>query len=183
MQNINNQKDEEIVKIVQTKDPEAYTHLVERYQTKLVRYVTYLTRDGDLAEDVVQDTFIKGFINIKGFDTQKKFSSWIYRIAHNEAVNKIKRQSRLVSMGDLADIFGSKESIEEEFEKEDTKRILRENLDKISVRYSEPLILHFLEEKSYEEISDILRMPMGTVGTRINRGKKLLKEVYEQTNK
>lgn len=174
--------DEQIANITKNKNATAYEHLVLRYQDKLVRYVSYLTKDTDLADDIVQDTFIKAFTNIKGFDTKKKFSSWIYRIAHNEAINKIKRESRLLQMGDLADIFASKESVEINYEKEEMKAILKNNLERMSIKYSEPLILHFLEDQSYEEISDILRMPIGTVGTRINRGKKLLKEIYEQTN-
>ena len=169
--------DEEIAYIAQNDDAEAYSELVERYQTKLARYVNYLAQNEQIADDVVQEALIKGFVNLQSFKIEKKFSSWIYRITHNEAINHVKRQRKSVSLETIGDIFNSPSNTEFEYEKEEAASILKQYLNEMSAKYAEALILYYLEDKSYEEISDILRMPIGTVGTRINRGKKLLKEI------
>jgi RNA polymerase sigma-70 factor (ECF subfamily) len=143
----------------------------------------YLLRDDDAAADVIQNSFIKAFINLRGFNVKKKFSSWIYRIVHNEAINEIKKHKREISLDSnewLKDIGSDDKTAEEDIDKERAKTLLKENLQKIPLKYSEPLELYYIEERSYEEISDILKMPTGTVGTRISRGKKALKKYYEK---
>jgi len=86
--------DEEIVEKVRSKNQELYSIIVERYQNKLLRYANNLIKDEDKASDVIQDSFIKAFINLNGFDVKKKFSSWIYRIVHNEAINIAKKYQK-----------------------------------------------------------------------------------------
>jgi len=171
--------DEEIVEMTREGEPEAYTELVRRYQDKLLRYTGSIIKNNEMAEDAVQNTFIKAYENLQGFNTGKKFSSWIYRIAHNEAVNKIKKNERKspVSLKDLFEEFlESKVNIEQEYEKKELDKNVRRCLQKLPIKYADVLALFYIENKSYEEISDILRIPTGTVGTRINRGKNKLKE-------
>jgi len=169
--------DEEIVKKVIAGDKLAYENIIERYQAKLVRYVSYLLKDNTEAEDVVQDTFIKAYMNLNSLNLSKKFSSWIYRIAHNESVNKLIKR-KWISNFDF-ELFSTDLSVEEHFEKEEIKNWIALCLDKVDIKYKEPLVLYYLEDKSYDEISTILRIPVGTVGTRINRGKKLLKTICQ----
>jgi RNA polymerase sigma-70 factor (ECF subfamily) len=171
--------DEEIVEKVRSSDQELYSVIVERYQSKLLRYAINLTKDTHKAADVVQESFIKAFINLKGFDTEKKFSSWIYRIVHNEAMNIVKKYPKEVPFLDGMD-FLSDENIEDDFEKKETTAHVEKCLKKIPLLYSEPLALYHIEEKSYKEISDILRIPMGTVATRINRAKILMKHICQK---
>ena len=83
--------DEEIIRQVQKGDKEIYARIVKRYQDKLIRYATYLVGDYHLASDVIQETFIKAYVNLNGFNIKRKFSSWIYRIAHNKAVDWIRK--------------------------------------------------------------------------------------------
>jgi len=170
--------DEELVAKVRTKDKELYVHIVERYQAKLMRYVKYLINDENKAADVVQGTFIKAFMNLNGFDTKKKFSSWLYRIAHNEAINVVKKYHKEVPLDPDFDT-PAKDNIEEEFDKNEIVQKTHSCLDQMPIIYSEPLALYYLDEKSYEEISDILRIPIGTVGTRINRAKLLMKRICQ----
>ena len=174
-----NFSDEEIVEKVRSLDQELYSIIIERYQHKLMRYATHLVNDKDKALDIVQSAFIKAFINLQGFDTEKKFSSWMYRIVHNEAMNSLKKYKKEVKMPDDFD-FPSDENITKEFEhKEDIVKV--ENcLNKIPLLYSEPLSLYYLDEKTYEEISDILRIPMGTVATRISRAKIAMKHICQK---
>jgi RNA polymerase sigma-70 factor (ECF subfamily) len=180
MEELSELSDEELVDYVRTKDQEVYRVLVLRYQEKLIRYAKYLTRDEMKAADVVQNSFIKAYINLNNFKNKLKFSSWVYRIVHNEAVNELKRYKNELPILDDMD-FESNEGIENDFIKKEEKNEVRKCLSKLPLKYSEPLTLLFLEEKSYEEISDILQLPIGTVGTRVNRAKKLMKKIC-QTN-
>lgn len=174
-----NKTDEEVVDYIQSKDQEVYFVIVERYQAKLSRYVNSIIRNEAKAVDVVQETFIKAFINLRSFDMKKKFSSWIYRIAHNEALNAIKKNIKEVSFEEDFDIQ-SDENITDNFEKKEIASEIEKCINKMSLLYSEPLVLYYIEDKSYEEISDILRIPMGTVATRISRAKLLMKKICQK---
>ena len=179
MSNIHELSDEKLIEKIRSSDQELYSLIVERYQDKLLRYASSLVHDGDMAADVVQDSFIKVFINLRGFNTKKKFSSWIYRIVHNEAINAIKKYHREVQMPEGMD-FKSGEDIKTDFEKEETAREIRSCLARIPQIYSAPLILFYIDNKAYQEISDILRIPMGTVAIRISRAKKLMEKLCQK---
>lgn len=180
--NNNKLRDEEIVELVRNGNKEFYTEIVQRYQAKLLRYVTYLIQDRESASDVVQDAFIKAFVNLWGFDTKRKFSSWIYRITHNEAINYLKKQKREILIKDkvLEGLVDTRKQPEDEFNHGELKKMIKECLEELPIKYRSPLVLFFLEAKSYEEISDTLRIPIGTIGTRINRGKKLIQRICKK---
>ncbi|PIT87076.1 MAG: hypothetical protein COU31_04870 [Candidatus Magasanikbacteria bacterium CG10_big_fil_rev_8_21_14_0_10_40_10] len=171
--------DEEIVEKVRSKNQELYSIIVERYQNKLLRYANNLIKDEDKASDVIQDSFIKAFINLNGFDVKKKFSSWIYRIVHNEAINIAKKYQKELPILDDFD-FQSNESIEDNFVQKETALKVKKCLGEMPLLYSEPLALFYIDEKSYEEIGNILRLPMGTVATRISRAKILMKKICQK---
>ena len=181
MRNEKNLGDSELVVKIRTVDKQLYAQIVDRYEEKLLRYVTYLIHDENVAADVVQNTFIKAYINLNAFDKNKKFSSWIYRISHNEAMNAIKKYHKEVKMNEDFDM-PSDTDLNEEFSKNEMKKMVNSCLDTMPVKYSEVLVLYFLEDKSYEEIGYILRIPSGTVGTRINRGKALMKKLCKNLN-
>jgi len=171
--------DEKVIEIVRDKNNDAYGEIIKRYQEKLLRYAVYLIKDEEKAADIVQNTFIKVYVNLNGFNVNKNFSSWIYRITHNEAMNIMKKYKKEVAMDEDFD-GDSGVDIEKEYDKKELKQMTRECLDKTALKYREPLSLFYLEEKSYREISDILRVPIGTVGTRINRGKLLMKKLCQK---
>jgi RNA polymerase sigma-70 factor (ECF subfamily) len=171
--------DEEIIEKVRSEDQEFYAIIVDRYQEKLLRYASNLIQDENNAADIVQESFIKAFINLRGFNTKKKFSSWIYRIVHNEAINIAKKIRREIPILEKMD-FKSEENIELNFEKQEIIEKVEKCFAQINLIYAEPLRLFYVDEKSYEEISDILRLPMGTVATRINRAKIILKKVCQK---
>ena len=182
MDDLDRLSDEEMVELVRSKDQELYRELVRRFQDKLLRYATYIVRDESQAADVVQEAFIKAFVNLKGFNTKKKFSSWIYRIVHNEAINQLKRSKKITPLSSHRWLEGkikSETNLENDFLRKEEEEHTRRSLEKLPLEYREPLALFYFEEKSYEEIRDILRMPVGTVGTRISRGKKLLRGILK----
>ena len=178
--NLRKLSDEELVVKVKEEDQELYEEVMRRYQDKLLRYVGYLIGGSEEASDVVQESFIKAFVNLKSFDEKKgKFSSWIYRISHNEAMNKAKKK-KWVSLDFnnwLKEVLPGKVNIEKEYEKEEEREMVRKCLSSLSFKYRSVLSLYYLEDKNYNEISDILKVPMGTVAIRLKRGKEKLKDL------
>jgi RNA polymerase sigma-70 factor (ECF subfamily) len=179
MKDISKLSDEKIVELVRKKDKELYVYIIKRYEDKLMRYSNYLIGDEHNAADIVQESFIKAYTNLNSFDTKKKFSSWIYRIVHNEAMNLINKQKKRISLDESHDL-DSGVDIEDDLIKKELKNHTRNCLSQMPIIYNEPLSLYYLEEKSYEEISDILRIPIGTVGTRVNRAKILMKKICQK---
>lgn len=171
--------DEKLIYFICKNDKQLYSEIIKRYEKKLMRYVFYLLQDNEQAQDVVQETFIKAYINLKSFNPKKKFSSWIYRIAHNEAINILNKTKKHVRIREGIE-FESDINVEDEFFKKELKHIVHKCLGQLPILYREPLTLFYLEEKSYEEISDILRLPVGTVGVRINRAKILMKKICQK---
>ncbi len=179
--------DEEIVRMT-LKDPNQYGFLVERYEAKLKRYITRLgVRVPDDQLDVLQEIFIKAYRNLNSFDSSFSFSSWIYRIAHNEAVSwfrkkNVRPEGHLVGDGDelLSFLSAKDDSVDVDFDKGVNAEELTRALELIDDKYREPIILRFFEHKEYDEISDILQIPMGSVGTLLHRGKKQLASVLNK---
>ena len=178
--------DEQIVVLIQQGDKEKFGFLMDRYDEKLSRYgKKFLSRKENI-EDIVQDVFISTFENINNVDTSLKFSSWIYRIAHNAFVNGLKKHQRSFIPNFDFDTFISHHVPDDDtiHEKDHVimKKMIDAGLDELSPKYKEVIILHYLEELGYKEISDILHIPLGTVGIRVMRGKEALRKIYEKMN-
>jgi RNA polymerase sigma-70 factor, ECF subfamily len=183
MADLGQQKDEEIVKQVQRGKVEPFELIVKKYQLKLNNYGRkFLNRTEDI-EEIVQDVFIKAYKNINSYDASRKFSSWIYRIAHNEFINALKKK-RPVYFFDL-DVFLphfiSSDTLEDRVSKKETQELINKFLDKIDDKYREALILYYFDDLSYKDISDVLRIPTSTVGVRIQRAKKIMKKLYDDS--
>jgi RNA polymerase sigma-70 factor (ECF subfamily) len=176
--------DELIVKAA-LQDKEQFGVLMDRYEAKLRRYIARLgVRNPDDQLDVLQDIFLKVYRNLNGFDPKLKFSSWIYRIAHNEAISSYRKKNvrpegHLVADSEeiLTFVSGSLETADVAFDKTITAEQVSNALLQLDKKYSEVLLLRFFEHKEYDEISDILQIPIGSVGTLIHRGKKQLATV------
>jgi RNA polymerase sigma-70 factor (ECF subfamily) len=179
--------DEEVVRMT-LKDPNQYGLLMERYEAKLKRYIARLgVRNPDDQLDVLQEIFIKAYRNLNGFDTSLSFSSWIYRIAHNESISwyrkkNVRPEGHLVGDGDeiLGFLASSQEGEEVKFDQTINADEVNKALELIDEKYREPIILRFFEHKEYDEISDILEIPIGSVGTLLHRGKKQLAHVLNK---
>ncbi len=176
--------DEQVALLIQQGDKERFGLLMDRYEKKLFRYGRKFLSNQDNVEDVVQEVFIKTFQSIKSFDASQKFSSWIYRIAHNTFINVLKKNTRNPLYFFDFDTLISHPIYEDPATKEREQKMMQEMIDKgldnLSSDYQEIIILYYLEELSYKEIADILRIPMGTVGIRLKRAKDSLKKVYQK---
>lgn len=171
--------DEELVEVIRSSDQERYAEIINRYQDRLLRYANYLSGDPAKSADIVQESLIKAFINLNSFNTRKKFSSWIYRIVHNQAMNLFKREKINFSVA-LSDNIDDGLDLEDELIRKELQQHTKECVQQLPLIYREVLTLFFLESQPYEAISDILKIPMGTVATRINRAKKLMKAICQK---
>lgn len=174
------------------RDRHMFRVLVERYQASLLRYIRRLgCRDVEVAKDILQESFIKVYLNLNDYDSAFSFSTWIYRITHNEMMSYFRKQKnrpQAVAEESGLYIFDTVPDDLDVVEEIDTKfrnQAVALAIGRLKPHYRDVLVLRFFEEKSYEEIADILQIPNGTVATYIARGKtelsSLLKEhkVYE----
>lgn len=176
--------DEHIARRVQGGESDAFGELVERYQEKLMRYARKFLLDPDDAKDIVQDIFIKAYENIQSFDASRRFSPWVYRIAHNEFVNALKKRAsrRIVFAFDIDTLFphlSAPDTADSAALERDLRSTLERFLDKIDAKYREALVLYYLEGMDYKEISEILQVPVSTVGVRLARGRAALQKASD----
>lgn len=165
-------------------EKECFACLMERYDRKIKSYIRRIGRvSNETVEDIAQEVFIKVYANLHKFDRSMKFSSWIYRIAHNEAVNKFLYENRRRTENIMWDDNGEikvdiKDTVDigKEVEKGMMNEKLKEAMANVSEKYRKVIALNYLECKSYREIADELNKPVNTIGTMLNRGKKALKK-------
>ncbi len=176
-----NISDEMIVSQIVAGDTAQFEEIMQRYEARLLRYVVYLIHDEMTARDVVQETFIKTYQHLRGFNAKYKFSSWIYRIAHNEAMNAVKKYHRETST-ENEDFTDESYDIhmDEILDKEIVKDHVQTCLAKLQPKYREVIQLVYFEGMKYEDISDILQIPSSTVGVRLSRAKAKLKVICQQ---
>ncbi len=183
---------DEMLVIECKKDPKHFAVLVERYVPKLTHYIKRRSSaTTDDIDDLLQNIFIKVYRNLNGYDTSLLFSSWIYRISHNEMIDWYRKEKRRATLSlddenhDIVSKLIAEEDVAAHFSNEEQKQYIISTLNTLDEKYREILLLRFFEEKSYEEIADILKIPTGTVAVRINRAKKQLQQSLTQygTNK
>lgn len=177
------EKEDSALVVLSLKNQEYFYCIIVRYENVLLHYIqriSSLTKED--AEDVLQDVFMSVYENLNEYDSSLKFSSWIYRIAHNKTISawrKIKVRPQAVSTDGNTDLFSmiaSDEDIALNLDKKSAAKEMQLALNMIDKKYKEVLVLKFLEDKDYKEISDILKKPMGTIATLISRAKIKLKE-------
>ena len=180
--------DSELVELA-LRDQRYFLYLMKRYEIQLMRYIQRISNSShEDAEDILQEVFVSVFENLNDFDTKLKFSSWVYRITHNQVISsyrKAKVRPQHYSI-ELSDEIANKLAANLDIEREVNTKLLRENIDKVltklDLKYREALVLRYLDEKDYNEISDILKKPIGTVASLVNRGKQKFREILDQPN-
>jgi len=183
--------DEELVNLALA-NKENFAYLIIRYEDKLLTYILRISNvSTEEAEDILQNVFIKVYMNLYEFDPEDsglKFSSWIYRITHNEVIsNWRKNKARPDSLSLQANsIILNQLATETDITREIDLGYLQKNiykiLNKLDIKYREALVLKYFEQKNYKEISDILKKPLGTVATLLNRAKQEFKKELTKQN-
>lgn len=179
--------DEELVKLCLQKQ-ENFKYIIERYQDKFFKYIgRRATVSKEDIEDLLQEVFIKIYLNLNAFDQSLKFSSWGYRIAHNEIISWFRKKQIRPQINfedyeeeNFINFFKEDTDIEKEFEQQEIGKHIREAIQNLDEKYKEAITLRLLEEKDYEEIGDILQIPIGTVSTLISRGKKEMQKTLKK---
>ena len=174
--------DREIIRL-SLDDMEYFACLVLKYEIRLLGYIKKISQSNhDEAEDILQEAFIKIWKNLHGYDHRLTLESWIFRIVHNETISFWRKKTsyskdKVVSIDDdQIKTLLTTEDINHDDE-DSISRLIEDILPLLKLEYREVLVLKFLENKSYEEISDILKIPEGTIATRINRAKKSFRDL------
>ncbi len=169
-------------------DAKAYGRLIGRHEAKLRRYVRrILAGQASATDDVLQEVFIKAYLNLNDFDQARAFAPWLYRIAHNEAISSLRKLSSGIPMisGDDAQFFLDQIADPDDpaslYWKNRSFGQLQKSLAALDEKYRDVLVLRYLENQSYDDISEILRLPPGTVATLIRRGLTRLRAIFETT--
>ncbi len=186
-----NMTDNEIVACVQNGDASCFDLIIVRYEKRLFHYVMRFVNNQDEARDLVQNIFIKTLNHINSFDCEKKFSSWIYRIAHNETMNWLTRSKyrQHISMDDVnyAQEIPQAQDVASAVLDEWFQLELRDELhgavEQLPEQYARVIKLHYFEDKSYKEISEIIGKPTSSVGTLLRRAKKRLLLIVVESGK
>jgi RNA polymerase sigma-70 factor (ECF subfamily) len=176
--------DETLIAKFQKGDIQAYDTLVRRYKDQLLNYVYRFVGNRNDAEDLVQETFLRVYKNKHYYKEIAKFSTWVYTIAGNLAKTELRRRKRrkIFSVSnfvneerdfDIPDTDNNPESAVDGFLKDD---IIQKAIEKLPAKFKEVILLRDVQGFAYEEISQILSIPLGTVKSRVNRGRLKLQE-------
>lgn len=185
--NCDKQSDKQLVRLT-LKNADYFEYLVDRYEAKLNRYVRRISDiNRENTEDLLQEVFLKIYKNLNDYDPKFSFSSWIYRITHNEAISFFRKQNARPKIAqskndeelDLLNLIPSNFNVKEAYQKKELARKVGQIIANLTEKYRTVLVLRFLEEKNYNEISDILQIPSGTVATLISRAKEQFKKLAE----
>jgi RNA polymerase sigma-70 factor (ECF subfamily) len=178
--------DEQLVAAVLAGDRERYGELVERYQSRLVNYLFRLLRSVDEAHELAQEVFLKVYQALDRYDPSYRFSTWVFRVAQNAAIDQIRRRRlKLVPIHRPDDAAGERADLElasedrgpyGELRNLERGAAIQEAIDALPWEYRELIVMRHFGELSYEEIARLKGMPLGTVKNKLFRGRQALKE-------
>jgi len=174
--------DEKLILRFQEGDINAYNELVKRYKDRLLNFVFRYFNNREQAEDVVQDTLIKLYTHASYYKNIAKFSTWIFTIAKNNALTELRKNKRKqtdslwTDDGKVIDINSNDQTLDRRVQNEIAVAQLNKFLDEIPENFRMAVVLRDFQELSYDEISKILEIPIGTIKSRINRGRIQLAE-------
>ncbi|MEO8274662.1 MAG: sigma-70 family RNA polymerase sigma factor [Thermoanaerobaculia bacterium] len=178
--------DEELVRSILVGDRERFELLVERYQTRLVNYLYRMVRNLDEAHDLTQEVFIRVYQALDRYDSQYRFSTWLFRVAQNAAIDVIrKRRIQLVPISRRVDEAGEatvdlelpdgQPTALDKLEGRELDASIRAAIDALPWEYRELILLRHYGELAYEEIAEVKAMPLGTVKNKLFRARQMLK--------
>ncbi|HXG72134.1 MAG TPA: sigma-70 family RNA polymerase sigma factor [Gemmatimonadaceae bacterium] len=185
--------DQQVVVCAQQGREDAYRELISRYERPVFSLVFRMVRDRETAEDLAQETFIKVLNNIDRYRPEFKFSSWLFKIANNITIDHLRRrQLDTISMEGAPDavtaesaratsiaVASSAPSALEQLESRELGGAIEKAIAKLRPEYRACIILRHVEDYSYDEIAEIVKLPLGTVKTYIHRARQELREALE----
>jgi RNA polymerase sigma-70 factor (ECF subfamily) len=183
--------DEELIPRICAGETKLFELLVKRYQDKIFTLASRILKNREDAEEAAQDAFVRAFRALSKFHGDAQFGTWLYRIAYNVCLTKLESRKNIFQSLDAAfdaddddeyhpEVAIEPSAVDTEFEKAETKEIVRKTLAKLPLHYRTVLTLFYLEELSYEEICDVTKLPMGTIKTQLYRARTALQKLLSQ---
>jgi RNA polymerase sigma-70 factor, ECF subfamily len=171
-------------------DIKAFEQLVTTYQDRVYSHCLYLTGNPDDAQDLAQDVFVQAYKAISSFRHESDFGTWLHRIAVNQWINFCRRQNKITTVsideplftGDselVRELAASSENPLDKLERSEFNLMVKEALDRLQPEFRMALILRDIEGYNYDEIAALLDCSLGTVKSRINRGRRAMKTELE----
>ena len=187
--------DQEVVRLARKGYERAYRELVRRYQRPIFSLIYRMVRDRERAEDLAQETFVKVLNALESYRPEYKFSSWIFKIANNAAIDHLRRKELdTLSLDGAPDAVTSErrqgtslqiadqsESPLQELEARELGEVIERAIAQLRPEYRSCILLRHVQGYAYEEISDMLNLPLGTVKTYIHRARSELRTLLEST--
>jgi len=176
------QDDLQLVTASKNGDQDAFAQLVQRYQRRVFNLVYRMLQQYDEANEITQETFLAAWQGLSGFRGDARFSTWLHRIAYNCCLKQLEQRKRdkalQVALQAEQALEGSDRDkrADTELDAHDRQALIREHLSHLPAKYRIVLILRHLQDMTYEEMAEILTMPIGTIKTHLFRARNLLKE-------
>ena len=172
--------DEELAKLCQSGDNSAFEALVKRYEKQIFSLAYRLCGDYDEAADLAQEAFVQVYKGLGHYDPDKKFFSWMYRVAHNTCINVLhKKPKTAADLDSIAEIVpddnNSANQPETAYYNKELGETIEQAIMSLPDKFRDPIYLRYVQELSYKEIGDYLDLPVSTIETRLFRGKQALK--------
>src|SRR5205085_5352548 len=179
------QDDIQFVAASRNGDQDAFAMLVQRHQRRVFNLVFRMLQNYEEASEITQETFLAAWQGLPSFRGDARFSTWLYRIAYNCALKQLEQRKRdqalqvIVQAEQMVANIGQEQRIDAELEAHARQAVVREHLSGLPAKYRIVLVLRHLQEMTYEEMAEILAMPIGTIKTHLFRARNLLKARLE----
>jgi len=176
------QDDTQLVKASQQGDQDAFALLVQRHQRRVFNLSLGMLQDEEDASEATQEAFLAAWQGLPSFRGEACFATWLYRITYHCCLRQLERRKReralqaAMAAEQVLEGMNKEKQAEDFLEQRDRRAIVREQIEKLPAKYRVVLILRHLHEKTYEEMADILTIPIGTIKTHLYRARNLLKE-------
>ena len=186
---MNPQTDAEIVKTVLEGDKNAYGLLVDAFSGRIINYLTRMTGSRCEAEDLAQETFVRAYCALHTFNSDYKFSTWLFKIATNLCINHLKKRRRLIWVDDYQGEDGETAWVFPDtntenlptlaVQRRELQQQIQEAINQLPDAYRSVVVLRQIHGLSYQEIAEVTEVPIGTVKSRLGRGRSHLVKVLE----
>lgn len=170
-----------IIDLIKNGQKEEFTKLLDIFQQKIFRYCYYMLGQQEEAEDAVQEVFLKAYNNINRYQTSSNFSAWLYKIAHNHCVNKLRHRKIIKFLPINLENFVLKTHISSSIENKELNERLEEALNHLSAVERSIILMRIIEEKRYKEIAELLNYKPATLRKKYQRACKKLQNILLET--
>jgi RNA polymerase sigma-70 factor (ECF subfamily) len=179
---VSEQDDTQLVKASRHGNQDAFALLVQRHQRRVFNLSLHLLQDYEDASEVTQEAFLAAWQGLPSFRGEARFAIWLYRITYHCCLRQLERRKRegnlqaVIEVEQILESMHKEQQAEDILERRDRQAMVREQMEQLPSQYRMVLILRHLQEMTYEEMADILSMPVGTIKTHLFRARNLLKK-------